>query len=88
MILYSLRYPIQEIIVDKEDFGKKLGARIRKIREKKGLSSREFESYEFSVDRHALSKIENGKTIPSGFTLYKISKILDISLSELLRDID
>lgn len=74
--------------MDKENFGKKPGARIKKIREKKDLSTSEFETYEFSIDRHALSKIENGKTIPSGFTLYKISKILGVPLSELFKDIE
>jgi transcriptional regulator with XRE-family HTH domain len=74
--------------LDKEKFNKKLGDRIRLLREKKGLSSRDFETYDSSIDRHALSKIENGKTIPSAFTLYKISQVLEMSLSELLKGID
>ena len=73
--------------MEKEEFGQKLGERIRALREKKGISSRDFETYDESIDRHALSKIENGNTIPSAFTLYRIARVLDVSLSELFRDI-
>jgi len=74
--------------LDKNQFGKKLGTRIRTLREKKGISVREFETYENSVDRQALSKIENGITVPTAYTLYKIAQILEVSVSDLLKDID
>lgn len=58
------------------------------LRENKGISTRDFETYEQSIDRHALSRIENGVTIPSAYTLYKIAHVLNVSLSELLKNID
>ncbi len=74
--------------LDKDQFAKKLGERIRNLREKKGISSREFETYDESMDRHALSKIENGLTIPSAFTLYRISRILKVSVSDFFNDFE
>lgn len=74
--------------MDKKQFGKKLGARIRAIREKKGISIREFETYEKSVDKQALSKIELGHTVPNAHTLYRIAQILEVPLADLFKDID
>lgn len=74
--------------MEKNQFGKKLGARIRVLREKKGMSTREFETYEKSFDRHSLSKIENGVKVPNAFTLYRIAQILEVPLADLFKDID
>jgi len=74
--------------LEKNQFGKKLGSRIRALREKKGISIREFETYEKSVTRQVLSKIENGSTIPTAYTLYRIAQILEVPLSDLFKDID
>lgn len=67
---------------DKEKFARALGSRIRSIREAKNVSQKEFEAIEPSVDRHQLSKIENGKTIPSSYTVYKIAKALKVGADE------
>jgi transcriptional regulator with XRE-family HTH domain len=76
------------IALEKDEFAIKLGERIRKLREKKGISVRDFETYDNSMDRHALSKIENGHTIPSAFTLYRISKVIGVSVSEFFKEIE
>jgi transcriptional regulator with XRE-family HTH domain len=68
-------------------FSKKLGGRIRELREKKGISLREFELLDKSIDRHALSKIENGITVPSVFTLYRIAKIVDVQLGDFFKNL-
>lgn len=57
--------------VDKAQFSKNLGDRIRKVREKKRIGIRDFETQEESIDRQALSRIENGLTVPSAYTLLK-----------------
>lgn len=69
---------------EREKYSKALGKRIRALRESKNISIKEFESLENSIDRHALSRIENGKVTPSIYTLYKICQALKITQTELL----
>ena len=69
---------------EREKYSKALGKRIRAFRESKNISIKEFESLENSIDRHALSRIENGKVTPSIYTLYKICQALKITQTELL----
>jgi transcriptional regulator with XRE-family HTH domain len=70
----------------KEDFLKYFGKQVRKIRNAKGISLREFE-LRGDINRQQLSKIENGKWNPTVFSLKKIAQQLDITLSELFQDI-
>ncbi len=58
------------------------GARLKQIREKKGISLREME-LEGELDRHILSKIENGKTNLTLYSMKKICKVLNITFEEL-----
>ena len=69
---------------EREKYSKALGKRIRAFRESKNISIKEFESLENSIDRHALSRIENGRVTPSIYTLYKICQALKITQTELL----
>jgi len=69
-------------VKDREKFAKMLGARIRNIREAKKMSLKEFEAVEPSIDRHQLSRIENGKNVPSSYTVYKIAKVLKVGADE------
>ena len=71
---------------DKKTFKKKLGKHLRSVREKHGKSLKEFEAYDNSVDRHMLSKIETGNRFPTIYTLYKVSRVLGINLSDLFKD--
>jgi len=72
-------------IKSKSAFAKALGKRIREVRESKGLSLKHFEAMDDSpLDRHSLSRIEQGKIMPSSYTLYKICSSLKIRLAELL----
>ena len=63
---------------------KKLGERILDLRKRSGRSQSQF-SYEMGWDKPNLRKIEKGKTNPTVKTLIKISEVLNISLSELLK---
>ena len=63
---------------------KKLGERIFQLRKKSGKSQSQF-SYEMGWDKPNLRKIEKGKTNPTVKTLIKISDVLKITLSELLK---
>ena len=73
---------------EKEKYSKALGKRIRSLRESKDISIKDFEVLEDSIDRHALSRIENGKTTPSTYTLFKICKALNVSQAQLLQGIE
>lgn len=73
---------------EKERYSKILGMRIRSLRESKNISIKDFEVIENSIDRHALSRIENGKTTPSVYTLFKICKVLNVSQAQLLEGIE
>ncbi|MCG8385930.1 MAG: helix-turn-helix domain-containing protein [Cytophagales bacterium] len=59
----------------------KLGLEIKRLRKSKGISIRSFETLEGAVDRYTLSKIENGKIMPSIPTLMRICSVLGITLS-------
>ena len=72
---------------------KKIGERIRRIREEKGITQdnlgiamsmdrlRTIKEY----DKSNVSRLESGKTNPRIFTLYRVSVALDVPLSELMK---
>lgn len=62
---------------------KKIGARIREIREAKGVSQQDLASI-CNFEKANMSRIEAGRTNFTISTLYKISQALNISLSELV----
>jgi len=67
---------------------KKLGNRIKELRiEKTGLSQEKF-ALSINMDRTYFASVESGKRNISIINLNKISKGLNISLSELLKGID
>ncbi|HMV10438.1 MAG TPA: helix-turn-helix transcriptional regulator [Cyclobacteriaceae bacterium] len=73
-------------MLTREKLAKDIGQRIREIREKKGISLKEFETYENSIERGNLSEIENGNTLASVFTLYKIAQILGVKISDFIKE--
>lgn len=72
----------------RKKLAKLLGARIREVRMRAGISLKHFEAESSGLDRHALSRIETGKTMPTVYTLYKIAKILQVTPSVLLPEED
>jgi len=73
-------------LLTRENLAKVIGQRIREIREKKGISLKEFETYENSIERGNLSEIENGNSLPSVFTLYKIAQVLGCKISDFIKE--
>jgi len=59
-----------------------LGSNIRKVREAKGLASKEV-AISCKMDPGQYSRIENNKTDPALSSLVKIAKALGVSVSEL-----
>jgi len=61
----------------------KIGQRIRELRESKGISQQNLAAV-CNFEKANLSRIEAGRTNPTVSTLYKISKALEIKISELV----
>lgn len=68
-----------------EKFLKKLGQRLREIRQDKGWTLEETEEHGWPSWRH-LQKIESGKNITVA-TLWKLARVYNISLSEVFNQI-
>jgi transcriptional regulator with XRE-family HTH domain len=69
----------------KSDFLKDLGKHLKKIREEKGLSLREVE-YRGEATRDLISKIENGLSNPTIYTIKKICEAMEIDIIDLFED--
>lgn len=61
-----------------------IGATIKAFREKNKLTRKEL-AEEIGVTDVTISRYENGKRDPSSETLYKIAKVLNVSLDEIMR---
>lgn len=70
-------------ITDKE-FLRKIANRVKQLRKQKGLT--QFELSIDSVDIRIIQRIEAGKTNFQIYTLHKVAKKLDISLSEFFSE--
>ena len=67
----------------KEEFLKKLGKHVTKIRTQKGWSQSEL-ARNCDKERQSIERLENGKINPSAYYLLQVANGLDISLNELL----
>lgn len=71
--------------MEKSDLLKIVGKRIQEVRISKGLTQVDLVGkIDGEIDTTNISRIESGRTNPTIFTLYRISKALDVSLIELL----
>jgi len=61
----------------------KIGTRIQKFRKMQGMSQEEFGSV-LNVSRQAISKWENGDSLPDVYNLIAIASLFNISIDELL----
>ena len=69
------------------DYLVSFGRRVRELRQQTGLSQEKF-ALSINMDRTYFASVESGKRNISIINLNKISKGLNISLSELLKGID
>jgi transcriptional regulator with XRE-family HTH domain len=65
-----------------EQFFKKFGAEVRKIRLSKGLTLEAMQNYGFSAQH--FQKIEAGKKAVNLYTVYRICKAFKIKLSDVV----
>jgi transcriptional regulator with XRE-family HTH domain len=68
-----------------EKYFKKLGAKIKQLREEKEIDQKSF-AFDCEIGRTQLYMIEKGRTNPRLLTLMKIADGLEISIDELLRN--
>lgn len=68
-------------LISKERFTKELGERIRAVREAKGISIKQLEAMDDSLDKSDISKIELGKVLPNPYTILKIATLLEEDVS-------
>ncbi|GAB5527405.1 MAG: hypothetical protein Roseis2KO_52770 [Roseivirga sp.] len=66
-----------------EKYFQKLGARIKQLREERGLDQKAF-AFDCEIGRTQWYMIENGKTNPRLLTLMKIASGLDTTVVDLL----
>ena len=63
----------------------KIGTRLRAVREARGIGLREA-ARQLDVSASFLSQLETGKSQPSVSTLYSLTRLLDVSIDQLLAD--
>ena len=64
-------------------YNRKVGERIKELRRDKNLSQEEFAA-EIGLSRSYLSLLETARQDPSLSTLFRVAKVLGLSVSELL----
>lgn len=68
-----------------EVFLRKLGKRIRELRQEKGLTQEDFDDQTpLGITSHGLQGIEYGQKNPKIYTLYKIARRLGLDLRDLV----
>lgn len=65
-----------------EKFLKEFGKNLQKLREAKGLSTRQF-AYEAEISHSSVGRLEGGLSNPTLTTLTKIAEALDVDLNKL-----
>lgn len=75
-------------LITRDKLAENVGKRIKEIRQKKGISLKQLENFENSIERGDLSEIENGKKLPTLYTLYKLAQILGVKISDFTKGID
>lgn len=82
-MLFLSRIP-QYTGVEFEDFQKKLGQRIQKLRESAGVTQEKMEEGEYGIAYRTLQDIESGRSNVTLLSLYKIARRLNIKPKDLL----
>jgi len=69
--------------MDKDNLYVKVGLRIRELRTHRNLSLQEL-SDRLDIEYNNLIRIEKGRTNPTLGTLYKISQVLNVKLTDIV----
>lgn len=66
----------------KDQFQKKIGANVKRIRTEKGISQSQLASA-CGKDRQSIHKVENGEFNATSYYLFQIAEGLEVKVSEL-----
>jgi transcriptional regulator with XRE-family HTH domain len=72
-------------LAHRESFRRQLGARLRELRKRAGISSQEGLAHKVGVDRTYIGRLERGKTGVTLESLATILAVIDTSLAEFCR---
>lgn len=78
--LYKNAYPVD---LDRKEFSILIGNKIREIRTDRGISQEDL-ALEADIHPDFYGKMERGERCPSIYTIYKLCKSLEMTLSEIL----
>lgn len=71
--------------MEKSEILKKVGKRIKEVRESKSLSQVELVGkMQGEIDPTNISRIESGRTNPTIYTLYRLAEALEVKIIELI----
>lgn len=73
-------------MLDRHTYATKFGNHLRALRESKGLTLREL-ALEMDSDKPTLSKIENGKMVPTVYFLSRICLALKVSETDFFKNL-
>lgn len=77
--------PVKKVIIEDDEYLKRLGKRLKELRIKKGYTNYEYFAYENNIGRAQYGKYETGGNIQFD-TLIKILKALDINLKDFFSE--
>lgn len=80
-IKYDNFWKLLFLRLEKQDFQKKIGKRVRQLREVKNISQVEL-AYLCDFEKSNMNRIEAGNTSTNTYTLYKICNALEINLRD------
>ena len=87
----KLRFPPEQSVdlyrYDDVKDAKALGARLRSLRKKRGLSVKELAD-RIDVSFQTIYRWENGERIPDGFNMGKLMNVLGVRMKDIISDID
>lgn len=72
---------------DSEKSLKRLGQKVRKLRQEKGLSQEDF-AHSADIDRSYIGQIERGERNIAFYNILKIAQALGVKISDLTEGID
>jgi DNA-binding XRE family transcriptional regulator len=75
---------IIKCLMDKSEYLKSIGHKIKLIRECKGITQQKLAA-DCNFEKSNMSRIEAGRTNPTIYTLYTISLALEVDLYDLLQ---
>lgn len=68
--------------MDKREFQRHIGQRIKALRESKNISQSQLAAM-CNFEKSNMNRLEAGNTNPTAYTLYKIAQNLRVSLSQI-----